>query len=198
MRHNPVNLFYRHTILSLSFLLAAYTWIVPLATIYPSGTLTISATAFVLTESVRTSVPELVFGSDFDPIPPENISRLASFAGIHYELQNVDKDERTPETPNVRTNLQVMNPQGFLIRFLKSVIAAGEIALEPTAALGENSTYMLDFMGPQLSCQTVERSNQTNSKLWDFIDLALNKTSVRAQMDENDEWQIRLCLVAHA
>jgi hypothetical protein len=174
MRHNPLELFYRHTILSLSFLLAVYTWIVPLATIYPSGALTISATPFVLTESVQMSVPELTFDSDFDPFLPENVSRLAMFAWV-YHGRYPNNSYETPGTVNLSTNLQAMEPQRFLVRLSETVIAAGEIAPEPPAAFGENSTYMLEFMGPQLSCRNVELLNQTPSGWGTFTDLALGE-----------------------
>jgi hypothetical protein len=84
MRHNPLELFYCQTFISVSFFLATFTWIVPLATIYPPGALTIDATPFLLTESVHMSVPELLFDSEFDPLQPENVSRLALFAGAAH------------------------------------------------------------------------------------------------------------------
>jgi hypothetical protein len=175
MRHNPLSLFNRHTILSLSFFLAVYTWIVPLATLYPSGALTVNTAPFVLTKSVQTSVPELVFDSDFNPFVPDNLSRLAIFASVNHEIYSWNNNQGNLETVNLTTNLQAMQPQGFLIRFSRSVIAAGEIALQPPAGLGENSTYMLDFTGPQLSCRNVERFNQTTERA-EFTDLALGKT----------------------
>ncbi|KAH7405647.1 hypothetical protein DE146DRAFT_744015 [Phaeosphaeria sp. MPI-PUGE-AT-0046c] len=200
MRHNPVDLFYRHTILSLSFLLAVYTWIVPFATIYPSGALTISATPFVHTESMQMSAPELVFDPDFDPFVPNNLSRLAIFAGLNHEIYSWNNNQDAPGTINLTTNLQVMRPQGLLVRLSESVIAAGEIALNSSVTLGENSTYMLDFMGPQLSCRNVELFNQT---VWGppaFTDLALGKAERDTRkpktlmssynMDKGYEWQM--------
>jgi hypothetical protein len=77
MRHNPLELLYCRNLISISFLLAAYTWIVPLATIYPLGALTIDATPFPVTKPVHMLVPELLFDSEFDPLQPENVSRLA-------------------------------------------------------------------------------------------------------------------------
>jgi hypothetical protein len=161
MRHNPLELFYSRTIISVSFLVAAYTWIVPLATIYPPGALTVNATPFLLTKSVHMSVPELRFDSKFNPLQPENVSRLANFAGVAHRIDRRNNNHMSTGTINVTTNLQAMWPQASLIRLSKSVIAAGEIVLKPSATLGDNSTYTLEFMGPQLSCRKVEQFNRT-------------------------------------
>jgi hypothetical protein len=174
MRHNPLELFYCRTLLSVSFLLAAYTWIVPLATIYPPGALTINSTPFELTESMQMSMPELVFDSKFDPLQPEDVSRLGRFAGVWHFNREAYKNETSTGTVNMSTGLQIMGPQASLIRFSKSVIAAGEIMSKPPATLGENSTYILEFMGPQLSCRIVEQSNRTVTNT-SFADLVIGE-----------------------
>jgi hypothetical protein len=185
MRHNPLELFYCRTLISVSFLLAAYTWIVPLVTIYPPGALTINATPFLFTENVHMSVPELLFDSEFDPLQPENVSRLAHFASVNHWKYGWNNDETTPGTVNLSTNLQNMGPQPFLLRLSKSVIAAGEIVLKPPATLGENSTYILEFMGPQLSCRNVEQFNRTVSNVTEFTDLGLADTDRSPYSTEN-------------
>jgi hypothetical protein len=192
--------------MSVSFLLAAYTWIVPLATIYPPGALTISATPFLSTESVHISVPQLVFDPNFNPFLPGNVSRIAKFAGVNHERYAWNNDQTTSGTVNLSTNLQVMRPQPLLLRLSESVIAAGEIMLKPPATLEENSTYMLEFMGPQLSCRNVELFNHTISNTGDFTELVLGEaahspysTKTAMQMSAMDkaysvsgiyEWQI--------
>jgi hypothetical protein len=177
MRHNPLELFYCHTFMSVSFLLAAYTWIVPLATIYPPGALTISATPFLSTESVHMSVPELPFDPNFNPFLPENVSRIAQFAGVFHERLGWNNAQTTSGTINLSTNLQVMGPQPLLLRFSESVIAAGEIMPKPPATMKENSTYMLEFMGPQLSCRNVELFNHTIPNTGDFTDIVLGEAA---------------------
>jgi hypothetical protein len=173
MRHNPLELFYCHTFVSVSFLLAAYTWIVPLATIYPPGALTISATPSLSTESMHLSVPQLVFDSNFNPSVPENVSRIAQFAYVNHEKYSWNNDQTISGKVNLSTNLQVLRPQPLLLRLSESVIAAGEVVLNPPATLAENSTYMLKFMGPQLSCRNVELFNQTVFYNESFTDLAI-------------------------
>jgi hypothetical protein len=175
MRHNPLELFYCHTFISVSFLLAAYTWIVPLATIYPPGALTISATPSLSTESMHLPVPQLVFDSNFNPFLPENVSRIAKFAGVFHKKYAWDNDQIISGKVNLSTNLQVMGPQPFLLRLSESVVAAGEVVLNPPATSAENSTYMLKFMGPQLSCRNVELFNQTVSDNGGFTDFALGE-----------------------
>jgi hypothetical protein len=173
MRHNPLELFYCHTFMSVSFLLAVYTWIVPLATIYPPGALAITATPSLSTESVHIPVPQLVFDSNFNPSLPENVSRIAQFAGVNHGKYSWNNDQTISGKVNLSTNLQVMKPQPLLLRLSASVIAAGEVALTPPATIAENSTYMLKFMGPQLSCRNVELFNQTVSYDGGFMDLAI-------------------------
>jgi hypothetical protein len=173
MRHNPLELFYCHTFMSVSVLLAAYTWIVPLATIYPPGALTINATPSLSTESVHIPVPQLVFDSNFNPFLPGNVSRIAEFVGVNHEKYSWNNDQTISGKVNLSTNLQVTNPQPFLLRLSASVIAAGEVVLTPPATIAENSTYMLKFMGPQLSCRNVELFNQKNSYDQRFTDLAI-------------------------
>jgi hypothetical protein len=175
MRHDPLKLFYCNTFLSLSFLLAAYTWIVPLATIYPSGALTINSTPFLLTESVQMSVPGLVFNSNFDPFMPDNVSRLATFARVSHNRSIGNDDQSTSGSVTLSTNLHVEMPRSFLVRLAQSVIAAGQIALGPPASLGENSTYILEFLGPQLSCRNVGIFNKTTPDLGRFTDLVLGE-----------------------
>jgi hypothetical protein len=173
MRHNPLELFYCHTFISVSFLLAVYTWIVPLATIYPPGALTITATPSLSTESVHIPVPQLVFDSNFNPSLPENVSRIAQFAGVNHEKYSWNNDQTISGKVNLSTNLQVMKPQPLLLRLSASVIAAGEVVLTPPATIAENSTYVVKFMGPQLSCRNVELFNQTIFDNVGFTDLAL-------------------------
>jgi hypothetical protein len=185
MRHNPLELLCCHTFMSVSFLLAAYTWIVPLATIYPPGALTISATPFLSTKSVHISVPQLVFDSNFNPVLPENVSRIARFAGVDHRKYDWNNDKTTSGTVNLSTNLQVMGPQPLLLRLSASVITAGEIVLKPPATSAENSTYMLEFMGPQLSCRNVELFNHTFSDEGGFTDLALGEPALRVYPAEN-------------
>jgi hypothetical protein len=206
MRHNPLELFYCHTFISVSFLLAAYTWIVPLATIYPPSALTISATPSLSTESVHLPVPQLVFDSNFNPSVPENVSRIAQFAYVNHEKYSWNNDETISGKVNLSTNLQVLNPQPLLLRLSESVIAAGEVVLNPPATITENSTYMLKFMGPQLSCRNVELFNQTVFDEGGFTDFALGKPALSRypaetavgtsamneayMMNGNYEWQI--------
>jgi hypothetical protein len=193
MRHNPLELFYCQTFISVSFFLAAFTWIVPLATIYPPGALTIDAIPFLLTESVHMSVPELLFDSEFDPLQPENVSRLALFAGAAHWILGENYNQTTPGTVNLLTVLHITRPQPFLFRLSKSVIAAGELVLKHPATLSENSTYILEFMGPQLSCRNVEQFNRTVSRgVWHrFTDLALGIADRSPYMTEEIfEWQI--------
>jgi hypothetical protein len=178
MRHNPLELFYCHTFVSVSFLLAAYTWIVPLATIYPPGALTISATPSLSTESMHLPVPQLVFDSNFNPSVPENVSRIAQFAYVNHEKYSWNNDQTISGKVNLSTNLQVLRPQPLLLRLSESVIAAGEVVLNPPATITENSTYMLKFMGPQLSCRNVELFNQTVFDNGGFTDLALGEPAL--------------------
>jgi hypothetical protein len=86
-----------------------------------------------------------------------------------------------------------MQPQPFLLRLTRSVIAAGELVLKPPATLGENSTYILEFMGPQLSCRIVEQINRTASEEIQrgFTDLVLEAIDVWSYgTEETNEWQI--------
>jgi hypothetical protein len=190
LRHNPLELFSGYTLMSVSFLVAAYTWLVPLATIYPPGALTVKSTAFRHTDSVKMSVPELQFDSRFNPLHPENISRLAVFAGVDLE-EDGNIDRTGTGTVQVSSNLQPMQAQGFLQRLSRSVIAAGETMPKLPETLGENSTYILEFMGPQLSCRTVERSNRTTANRT-FTDITIGG-SRRNPFDvlaKPYEWQI--------
>lgn len=59
LRHSLLELVNPQVILTGSFLIAVYTWLVPVAAIYPLSALTIAATPFPLTRNVRMSVPEV-------------------------------------------------------------------------------------------------------------------------------------------
>lgn len=155
----------------------------PLATTYPPGALTIDATPFLLTKNVH----------KFDPLQPENVSRQALFADVEHWILLKNTNHTTPETVSLSTQLQTMGPQTFLLRLSKSMIAAGEIVLKPLAALGENSAYIVEFVGLQLSCQNVEQINRTVSTEVEqgFIDLALGKTDRSPYTTEKIyEWQM--------
>ncbi|EAT79388.1 hypothetical protein HBH56_100850 [Parastagonospora nodorum] len=195
IRHNPLEQFCFRTIISVSFLLAAYAWTVPLAAMYPPGALTINATPFLLTESVSMSVPDLRFNLDFDPLQPANVSRLSYFARIEHTRVRESNSLTNAETVNLSTSLHPINPQEFLLRFSRSVIAAGEIILNPRATMGENSTYTLEFMGPQISCRDMEQFNRTHPEEGVFTDLMLGEIDPSLSLSDK---AVRMSAMEHA
>jgi hypothetical protein len=158
MRQNPLELFNYRLILSVSFLLAAFTWIVPLAAIYPPSAVTIDTTPFLVTERLPISVPEFTFTQDFDLWHPEKASRLAVFSiiggsGLESSLF-----------------VEAKRPLPFLLQFVQSVILGGDIVRNTAPLSGENATYILDFMGPQLTCQEEKPFNRTVPKTYNSLD----------------------------
>jgi hypothetical protein len=87
IRHNPLELSNPRVILSVSVLLAAYTWLVPFTAIYPPGALTVASSPFSRGLGVPLSVPEVSFDSDFDLMSPQNVSRFSDFQILHQYPQ---------------------------------------------------------------------------------------------------------------
>ena len=168
MRQNPLELFNYRLILSVSFLLAMFTWTVPLAAIYPPTALTIDTTPFLVTERLPISVPEIAFSPDFDLLHPEKASRLAVF--------RMSRGSSSGGEESFSAELQ--RPLPFLLQYVQSVILGGEIVQKTVPPSGENATYLLDFMGPQLSCHEEKAFNRTVPKILD----ALNGNSSQAEL----------------
>lgn len=201
MRHNPLELANPRLILSVSFVLAAYTWIVPFAAIYPPGAMTITSQPFPRIIDVPLSVPQVTFGSDFDPLRPANVSHLAHFdPAIHQYLDNKE-GKLMPDQITITTSLGPRRHLPFLRQFSKLTAAAGEIA-QFAMPLGENSSYTLDFLGPQVSCRRVGQFNHTSIRnsaftLSDqlvFADLELGepgKARTRIVVEPGAAWQIK-------
>jgi hypothetical protein len=161
MRHNPLELFNYRVIMTGSFLLAAFTWIVPLAAIYPPGALTITATPVPETGRTRMSVPELVIPQEFDPLRVSGMSKITEFTFEHKALAMSGKGEPLPNVVNMSTTVSPQTPSNLLLRVSKAVILTGEIMQEPSPFRKENTSYSLSFVGPQLSCQRVEHYNHS-------------------------------------
>lgn len=158
MRQNPLELLNYRLILSVSFLLAAFTWIVPFAAIYPPSAITIDTAPFLVTEHLPISVPEITFGPDFDLLHPAEASRLAGFR----TARGYSREKSFSAMP--------MRPLPFLLQFVQSVIVGGEIVQKTAPPSGENATYLLDFIGPQLSCHGLKSFNRTVPKTLDALD----------------------------
>jgi hypothetical protein len=160
IRHNPLELANPRVILSVSFLLAAYTWLVPFAAIYPPGALTVASSPFSRGLGVPLSVPEVSFTSDFDLMSPQNVSRFSDFQILHQYPDYDPSHKELPERINISTRIGPVGPLEFLRQFFKLVVTTGEILQLPMPP-GENSTYTLSFLGPQLSCHRVNHFNHT-------------------------------------
>jgi hypothetical protein len=163
MRHSLLELVNPRVILTGSFLIAAYTWLVPLAALYPPGALTIAATPFPLTKDVRMSVPEVSFLSNFNSLQYNASSRLARISNLSHRFLGAPVspvDNKWPKV-NVSTTAEVAAIFPFLAPFAKHVVSTGEIIFSPPPSVGVNASYILEFMGPQLSCQRVGLFNHT-------------------------------------
>jgi hypothetical protein len=112
-----LELFNYRLILSVSFLLAAFTWTVPLAAIYPPSAILIDTTPFLVTERLPISVPEITFTSDFDLLNVEKASRLAIFS----------IGRGSGSGSEISLSFGVQRPFPFLLQFVQSVILGGEI-----------------------------------------------------------------------
>jgi hypothetical protein len=179
MRHNLLELANPRVMLSRSFLIAVYMWLVPLAAVYPPGALTITSKPQLLTESVRMSVLEPPIPDDFDAITPLVTPLLAFIRG---PSQNAPKHLQLSgygyNNMSISYNTRYDRPRESLIDFTRYVISRGEILEMPAPPSGENSSYTLTFMGPQLWCtESVKPWNETAPLFADatdtFQDLAL-------------------------
>lgn len=181
MRHNPLELFNHRVILTGSFLLAAFTWIVPLAAIYPPGAMTITATPFTGTYRTRMSLPELVIPQEFDPLGVSGMAKITGFTFEHKASAVSGKTLSLPEVVNISTTVSPQVPSNYLLRITKSVILTGEILPRGPPSGSENVSYALSFVGPQLSCQRVEQYNHTAllfNRSEPFADLVLGSNNL--------------------
>jgi hypothetical protein len=113
-----------------------------------------------MTERLPMSVPEINFSPDFDLLHPEKASRLAVFRMSKY-----------PRYDEFLLSAELQRPLPFLLQFVQSVILGGEIVQKTAPPSGENATYLLDFMGPQLSCHEEKPFNRTVPKMVDALDM---------------------------
>jgi hypothetical protein len=215
MRHNPLELANPQIMLSISFVLALFAWVVPFASIYPPGALTIASSPFLLTGTILMALPEVSFSPDYNMLKPMDVSRLSSFESISYQFGEGRMQPKLPDTYDVKVEINPTSPLPFLLQFSRSVISAGEIVHTPPPPLGANSTYILAFGGPQLLCSEVERSNRSltlpakerthstvnteiedewdTSKIADLTDMQLgnpNGTSSSRFIDTGSTWPI--------
>jgi hypothetical protein len=170
-----------------SFLLAAFTWTVPLAAIYPPSAITIDTSPFLVTERLPISVPEITFTPEYDLLNPGKASHLASFS----TGRGTDRGKHESEL-----DLNLQRPLPFLLQFVQYVILRGEIVQKTAPPSGENATYVLDFMGPQLSCREEKPSNRTvpktlsirdeSSNFAEFVDLDLGNFSYTSNLGNSN------------
>lgn len=166
LRHNPLELANPRVILSVSFVIAAYTWIVPFAAIYPPSALTIASRPFPRILDLPLSVPAVSFDADFNPLESNNVSRLATIE-VGHSCRNCKLNQVPPDIMSIVTRIRFWTLLSFLRQFSKSVIATGDVVQLPMP-LGENSSYTLEFLGPQLSCRRVQQYNHSmnSSTFW--------------------------------
>jgi hypothetical protein len=163
MRHNLLKLANPRVMLSRSFLIAVYMWLVPLAAVYPPGALTITSKPQLRTELVHMSVLEPPIPDDFNAIktlvtpllafisgPSQDTPKYLQLAGYGYDNMSI----------SYTTSYD--RPRESLIEFTRYVVSRGEILELPPPPSGENSSCTLTFTGPQLSCtEIVKPWNET-------------------------------------
>jgi hypothetical protein len=151
LRRDPLQLFHRRIFLSWSSLIAMYAWLVPLAAIYPPGALTVAANPHLMTRNMLIPVPGMPRA--YSPLEIMNTSQLASIIFKHRpsELQPASG------MVSIETTYRYGGPLSFLEPFAKYVSSSGGISQQSAPAFGDNSSYVLEFPGPQTKCQQVEK-----------------------------------------
>ncbi|KAF1843229.1 uncharacterized protein K460DRAFT_407592 [Cucurbitaria berberidis CBS 394.84] len=120
----------------LLFSMAIFTWLIPLAVIYPPSALTVSFRAYSTNKDLY--VPVLY------PLNPS--SNLSDDIGpANLRLYNVDRSALD------HMSMTYTRPNESLFRPAESILISGKILDFPSPA-GENSSYTLEFRGPQLEC----------------------------------------------
>jgi hypothetical protein len=198
MRHNLLELANPRVMLSRSFLIAVYMWLVPLAAVYPPGALTITSEPHLRTESVHISVLEPPISDDFNAIKTLVMPLLAFISGPN---RNEPKYLQIAEYGHNKLSLSYTNsydrPRESLIDFTRYVVSRGEILEMPPPPSGENSSYTLTFMGPQLSCtESVKSSNGTAQLFTDetetdtYQDLSLGESGQDTLLPGSLSWPV--------
>jgi hypothetical protein len=127
--------------------------------VYPPGALTITSEPHLRTESVL----EPPISDDFNAIKTLVAPLLAFISGPN---RNEPKYLQIAEYGHNKMSLSYTNgydrPRESLIDFTRYVVSRGEILELPPPPSGENSSYTLTFMRPQLSCtEIVKPWNET-------------------------------------
>jgi hypothetical protein len=154
LRHDPLQLFDRRIFLSWPSLIAMYAWLVPLAAIYPPGALTVTANPHLMTRNMPISVPGMPRALRYSPLEITNASQLANTAMFQHRPS---ESQSGSDMVSVETTYGYNGPRSFLQPFAKYVLSSGVISQQAPPAFGDNSSYVLEFLGPQTKCQQVEK-----------------------------------------
>ncbi|KAH7074435.1 hypothetical protein BKA63DRAFT_595919 [Paraphoma chrysanthemicola] len=144
------------------FLVATLSWLVPLATIYPPGALTIQTELFVSTTMVNASI--------LNPIT--NQSDVRSLA----DIERVSR-EGTPGYSLSSRYSQYVRPSAALDNLSKLLMFSGQSVTMPPLT-GENSSYTLAFEGPRVQCRDLMMRNSTSLFQGDHVEVVFNGTWV--------------------
>jgi hypothetical protein len=153
LRRDPLQLFHRRIFLSWSSLIAMYAWLVPLAAIYPPGALTVAANPHLMTRNMLISVPGMPRALRYSPLEITNTSQLAITLFQHRPSES----QPASGMVSIETRFRYVGPLSFLEPFAKYVLSSGGISQQSAPAFGDNSSYVLEFPGPQTKCQQVEK-----------------------------------------
>ncbi|KAH5436432.1 hypothetical protein HBI16_117430 [Parastagonospora nodorum] len=130
-----------------------YAWIVPLAAIYPLDALTVAANPHLMTRDMLISVPGMPRALRYSPIEITNASQLANPVLQHRPSES----QPASGMVSIETTHRYAGPLSFLQPFAKYVLSSGGISQQSAPAFGNNSSYVLEFPGPQTKCQQVEK-----------------------------------------
>ncbi|KAJ8116808.1 hypothetical protein OPT61_g1851 [Boeremia exigua] len=152
LRHNPLELFNFQAIKYgfLLFGIAVSMWLVPLATTFPPGALTIAARPFALSRLGNASVLNPFLTDAFDPFLIQQNKTLS-----RVWISDTEGS----------TSWQYIGGRKLVSSLANLVLSSGVISDIPRPSLDPNSTYFLSFTGPQLSCEQVNINELTSSSV---------------------------------